>query len=640
MSTQNRAVQIVEHLSNNEFRANKKLLDEIYGDPRVADLPLVVLCIAGAARKGKSFILNFFLDYLIHKEQHPSEPWELNDDTRLAGFEFRDGEDPTTLGIWAWNHIFVIEQEDGQKVAVSLIDSQGTFDDNTSYQDCSTIFAMACIFSSVMCFNVFTDLQQDKLNDFAAFVDHAKKIVDNLGGSGKLFQDLVFIVRDFCFKKYLDDDNGGQMYVEKVLGNVKVKELQQLRDGLNSSYERKFGFVFPHPGETVALEKTSNIAEMNPKFVYRAKEMVETLLSQNELQIKRVGPTEMYCKNMSDYILMCVKCFNDNQEFAPKAVQTVNREFMINLELKRASQTYDELMGKAFIDCKTGYTNDKLVALHEKAFEKIQDDILKRIKNEDIVTEVIQRSIDHLKNIFYKYKEKNEMLVETEKKRIELIEAQRRHEEKLARLKVEAEEKLAKEKMEHELRQLELYEQQEKERRQHEKEQAEIVAKLVHANNDHKKKQAEIRRQHEIESQKRQAEIEKQRVREAKKHEEEMRRIQCETDRIIAQGKQEMENEMQRMENESNRRIAEAEARNRKELEEQKKSKRGFFGSFAKGASDGIDTAIKIGTDCGRDTHEYLGAFVTGAAVPVGLIAGTVVGAAKGVGSVFETIFS
>uniref|UniRef100_A0A914PH65 GB1/RHD3-type G domain-containing protein n=1 Tax=Panagrolaimus davidi TaxID=227884 RepID=A0A914PH65_9BILA len=549
MSTQNRAVQIIEHLSNNGFRANKKLLDEIYGDPRVADLPLVVLCIAGAARNGKSFIMNFFLDYLIHKEKDPSKAWELNDDTRLAGFEFRDGEDPTTLGIWAWNHIFVIEQDNGKKVAVSLIDSQGTFDKYTSYQDCSTIFAMTCMFSSIMCFNVFTGLQEDKLNDLAAFVDHAKKIVDNLGGSGKLFQDLVFIIRDFHTKKYSDDDNGGQIYVENVLGHVEVKERQQLRDVLNSSYERLFGFIFPYPGEIVASEKTSKIAEINPKFVYRAKQMVVKLLSQKEFQIKRVGPTEMSCKDMSDYISMVVKCFNDNQEFAPKAVQTSNRDFMIKLELEHASQTYDDLMGKAFIDCKTGYTNDELVALDKKAFEKIKDDIRGRIKNDGIVAEVKEKLTDKLENIFNNYKEKNELLVRAEKQRIESIEAQLRHEEELAKQEVEAEEKLAIEKTEHEL-------QQEKERQQHEKEQAD-------AKNEHEKIQAEMLRQHEIE---RQAEIEKQRVLEAK-HEKEQAEIlrqhkieQDESEKQRVHDAEKHEVEMQRMENESNLKIAEAEA--------------------------------------------------------------------------------
>lgn len=116
-----RAVQIIELHSNSEFRANKKVLLEIYSDEKVADLPLIVLCIAGAARKGKSFILNFFLDYLIHKENNPNEPWKLNDNTRLAGFEFQEGEDPTTMGIWAWNHVFIIEQSNGKKVGITLV---------------------------------------------------------------------------------------------------------------------------------------------------------------------------------------------------------------------------------------------------------------------------------------------------------------------------------------------------------------------------------------------------------------------------------------------------------------------------------------------------------------------------------------
>uniref|UniRef100_A0A914QTQ1 GB1/RHD3-type G domain-containing protein n=1 Tax=Panagrolaimus davidi TaxID=227884 RepID=A0A914QTQ1_9BILA len=184
----NYAVQIIEHLSKNQFKVDESSVKKIYGNERIADFPLVVLCIAGNARKGKSFLLNFFLDYLIHKEQNPDKEWTLNDKTKLAGFEFREGEDRTTMGIWAWNHIFVIEQNNGKKVAVSLIDSQGTFDNKTTYEDCSTIFAMTCLFSSIMCFNVFTDLQEDKLNDLTVFVEHGKKIAENLGGSGKLFQ--------------------------------------------------------------------------------------------------------------------------------------------------------------------------------------------------------------------------------------------------------------------------------------------------------------------------------------------------------------------------------------------------------------------------------------------------------------------
>uniref|UniRef100_A0A914Y443 GB1/RHD3-type G domain-containing protein n=1 Tax=Panagrolaimus superbus TaxID=310955 RepID=A0A914Y443_9BILA len=348
----------------------------------------------------------------MHKEQHPNEPWQLTQTTKLAGFEFREGEDRTTLGIWAWNRVFIIQQNDGKKVAVSLIDSQGTFDNHTTYQDCSTIFAMTCMFSSVMCFNVFTDLQEDKLNDLATFVDHAKKIVDNLGGNGKLFQDLAFIVRDCCFNKYLEDKNGGQKYIEKVLSEVKVQERQEVRDSLNASYERKFGFVFPHPGKQVALKKTSKISEMDSEFVEKTKEMVETLLSPAKLSIKQLGPVEFCCKDMCSYIPLCVQCFDENQEFAPQAVQTVNRDFVINKEVQRAIEKYIEFLEKVFVNCKTGYDQIKMDEFHMNAFTCVQNDILKRIKSKAINDEIMKIFVKQANNKYVHYFEKNQLLVE------------------------------------------------------------------------------------------------------------------------------------------------------------------------------------------------------------------------------------
>lgn len=116
-----RAVQIIKHESDSSFKADENLIQKIFGNERVASLPLVVLCIAGAARKGKSFILNFFLDYLNYKEKNPRGEWTLNENTRLVGFQFCEGDERTTLGIWCWNHVFVIEQNNGQKVAVTLV---------------------------------------------------------------------------------------------------------------------------------------------------------------------------------------------------------------------------------------------------------------------------------------------------------------------------------------------------------------------------------------------------------------------------------------------------------------------------------------------------------------------------------------
>uniref|UniRef100_A0A914QHB3 GB1/RHD3-type G domain-containing protein n=1 Tax=Panagrolaimus davidi TaxID=227884 RepID=A0A914QHB3_9BILA len=500
------ALQIVEHCGENVFKVKKDNLRKIYGDERVANLPLVVLCIAGAARKGKSFMLNFFVDYLTLKEKFPNKQWILNETTQLNGFEFQDGEDRMTLGMWAWNHVFIIENDEGKKIAVSLIDSQGTFDRGTGYEDCSTIFAMTSMFSSIMCFNVFNDLQEDKLNDFTAFIQHGNKIVENIGGPGKLFQNLVFIIRDFQHIRRWEGENGGQKYVEKILGDVSNEGLQKVRDNMKESYEKMYGFVFPHPGAKVAYETTSKISEMDPSFVVRAKQMVETLLSKRNLQAKRLGSSQFLCKDMAEYVQMCVKCFNDNPKFAPKAVQTVNREFMINLEVKRAIETYEKQMDQAFVSHKTGFQTAAILSqvIGDK-FKTVKEQIENRIKDQNIRFEIVENIKDEIKRIFPKYQEKNALLLENEKKRLDLIEKQRLHQAELSQKAAEA----AQQKREYEL-------QQEQERQEYIRREAETAAQRQREKVEYERKQAKLLE-----------EIEKQRKEDVRKREEEIAKIQA-----------------------------------------------------------------------------------------------------------------
>lgn len=50
--------------NDHSFTLDESALEKILLDPRVKDSNVIVLSVAGAYRKGKSFILNFFLRYL------------------------------------------------------------------------------------------------------------------------------------------------------------------------------------------------------------------------------------------------------------------------------------------------------------------------------------------------------------------------------------------------------------------------------------------------------------------------------------------------------------------------------------------------------------------------------------------------
>ena len=57
-------VQVVVATDDHSFDLDEEALTEILLDERVRDKNVVVVSVAGAFRKGKSFLLDFFLRYL------------------------------------------------------------------------------------------------------------------------------------------------------------------------------------------------------------------------------------------------------------------------------------------------------------------------------------------------------------------------------------------------------------------------------------------------------------------------------------------------------------------------------------------------------------------------------------------------
>lgn len=58
-----KALQIVK-LDKHKFELDLNLLEEVLHNPEIRDRKVALISIAGAYRKGKSFLLGFFLRYL------------------------------------------------------------------------------------------------------------------------------------------------------------------------------------------------------------------------------------------------------------------------------------------------------------------------------------------------------------------------------------------------------------------------------------------------------------------------------------------------------------------------------------------------------------------------------------------------
>lgn len=88
-------------------------LKEIFERNNALDKSICVCSIAGDYRKGKSFLLNYCLRFLMNNQDYLSRlttdfnsEWLGNVDEPLAGFSWRSGVDLETTGIWIWSELF------------------------------------------------------------------------------------------------------------------------------------------------------------------------------------------------------------------------------------------------------------------------------------------------------------------------------------------------------------------------------------------------------------------------------------------------------------------------------------------------------------------------------------------------------
>jgi len=62
-----------------------------------------------------------------------------------------------------WPKLYQHTLFNGDKISIILIDTQGTFDNKSTLQDCVTIFALSTMISSVQIYNIFHNIQEDDL---------------------------------------------------------------------------------------------------------------------------------------------------------------------------------------------------------------------------------------------------------------------------------------------------------------------------------------------------------------------------------------------------------------------------------------------------------------------------------------------
>uniref|UniRef100_A0A4W4GXD7 GB1/RHD3-type G domain-containing protein n=1 Tax=Electrophorus electricus TaxID=8005 RepID=A0A4W4GXD7_ELEEL len=319
-------IQIVTvNKEKHSFDLDSKALERILLRPNVRDMDVVVLCVAGAFRKGKSFLLDFMLRYMYRKSD---EDWLGQEHEPLTGFSWRGGSEPETTGIQLWSEVFIVKKSNGKEVAVLLMDTQGAFDDQSTVKDCATIFALSTMTSSMQIYNLSQNIQEDDLQQLQLFTEYGRLAMDEI--FLKPFQSLMFLIRDWSFPyEYKYGFKGGSEFLDKRLQvkDAQHEELQTVRKHIHSCFTSISCFLLPHPGLKVATSPTfRGQLYVAPEFKTILCEFIPKLLDPDRLAVKEINGNKVTCRGLLEYFKSYIKIYQGEDLPQPKSMLQATAE--------------------------------------------------------------------------------------------------------------------------------------------------------------------------------------------------------------------------------------------------------------------------------------------------------------------------
>uniref|UniRef100_A0A4W4GWJ6 GB1/RHD3-type G domain-containing protein n=1 Tax=Electrophorus electricus TaxID=8005 RepID=A0A4W4GWJ6_ELEEL len=327
-----------------EFALDEQALERLLLMEHVRDLDVVVVSVAGAFRKGKSFLLDFMLRYMYSQT---SGRWLGGDNEPLTGFTWRGGCERETTGILAWSEVFVVEKPDGSTVAVLLIDTQGAFDSQSTIKDCATLFALSTMTSSVQVYNLSQNVQEDDLQHLQLFTEYGRLAMEEI--YQKPFQSLMFLIRDWSYPyEHEYGLEGGNKFLEKRL-QVKQnqhEELQNVRKHIHSCFSNINCFLLPHPGLKVATNPhfDGRLKDIDDEFKKELVSLIPLLLAPENLVEKQIGGSKVTCRDLVQYFKAYMRIYQGEELPHPKSMLQATAEANNLAAVAGAKDSYNKGM--------------------------------------------------------------------------------------------------------------------------------------------------------------------------------------------------------------------------------------------------------------------------------------------------------
>lgn len=212
-----------------------------------------------------------------------------------------------------YSKIFTHDFENGEKIAIVLLDTQGIFDNRTNTKECTSIFALSMLLASIQCYNVMQNVQEDDLQSLELFTEFGRLAAEH--SSEKLFQKLFFIIRDWQNSSEIPYGDGEQ-YIDELLAesHEQTVEMHNLRRRIKSSFDNVSAYLLPYPGTAVAtgVNLDGDLKQIDPEFIAQVKQLVPSLLAPENLIVKRINGRKVRGRDLVTYMQAYVDIFNGN----------------------------------------------------------------------------------------------------------------------------------------------------------------------------------------------------------------------------------------------------------------------------------------------------------------------------------------
>ncbi|PSN43385.1 Atlastin [Blattella germanica] len=358
-------VQIVFTKEDHSFELDEEALESILLQDHIKDKNVVVVSVAGAFRKGKSFLLDFFLRYMV------------------------------------------------TQVAVILMDTQGAFDSESTVRDCATVFALSTMLSSVQIYNLLHNIQEDDLQHLQLFTEYGRLALEDAGHTP--FQRLQFLVRDWSFPYEADyGAKGGEVILNRRLqiSEKQHADLRSLRKHIRSCFSKISCFLMPHPGLKVATnpEFDGKLSDIESDFKKQLQILVPMVLAPENLIVKEIGGQKVKAKELLQYFKSYLEIYKGDELPEPKSMLVATAEANNLAAVAAARDTYSSLMEGVCGGAKPYLNSAHLEAEHQRIKEKaLFQFVHKRKMGGETFSESYKEKLDkELEDLYSQFKTHNE----------------------------------------------------------------------------------------------------------------------------------------------------------------------------------------------------------------------------------------